>query len=275
MKVLDKVAIVTGGGGGLGEGISLCLAKEGAHVVVSDNQLNLAENVAAKVKELGQKSLAIETDVTDETQVQQLVDTTVKEFGGLDIMICCAGISGFVHQKQKENTSLAIENIMVEDWDLTFAVNTKGVFLCNRAAAPIFRKQNSGKIVNISSVGGRRPNQILMAYGASKAAVISFTQSMAVHMAPHHVNVNCVCPGIIYTPMWKEGAELLIQINPDLKDSGIEPKALLDSIVAQEIPFNKYQTPEDIGKAVVFLSSEEAEEITGQSLNVCGGMAFN
>jgi len=193
----------------------------------------------------------------------------------LDIMICCAGISGFVHQKQKENTSLAIENIMVEDWDLTFAVNTKGVFLCNRAAAPIFRKQNSGKIVNISSVGGRRPNQILMAYGASKAAVISFTQSMAVHMAPHHVNVNCVCPGIIYTPMWKEGAELLIQINPDLKDSGIEPKALLDSIVAQEIPFNKYQTPEDIGKAVVFLSSEEAEEITGQSLNVCGGMAFN
>jgi len=275
MKVQDKIAIVTGGGGGLGEGISLCLAKEGAHVVVSDNQLNLAENVAAKVKELGRKSLAIETDVTDEKQVQELVDVTVKKFGGLDIMICGAGISGFVHRGTESTEPLIIENVMVEDWDLTFAVNTKGVFLCNKAAAPIFRKQNSGKIVNISSVGGRRPNEILMAYAASKAAVINFTQSMAVHMAPHHVNVNCVCPGIIYTPMWKGGVELFANLNPGSIPDGTDPKVILDSIVESEIPFKKYQTPEDIGKAVVFLSSEEAEEITGQSLNVCGGMAFN
>jgi NAD(P)-dependent dehydrogenase (short-subunit alcohol dehydrogenase family) len=275
MKLKDKIAIVTGGGGGLGEGISLCLAREGAHVVVSDNQKNLAEDVAAKVKDLGGKALAVETDVTDQKQVQNLVDVTVKEFGGLDIMICGAGISGFVHRGTNSTEPLIIENVRVEDWDLTFAVNMKGVFLCNQAAAPIFRKQNAGKIVNISSVGGRRPNENLIAYAASKAAVINFTQSMAVHMAPHHVNVNCVCPGIIYTPMWKGGVELFSNLNPDSLPEGTDPKVILDSIVDSEIPFKKYQTPEDIGKAVLFLSSEEAEEITGQSLNVCGGMAFN
>ena len=275
MKVKDKVAIVTGGGGGLGEGIALCLAKEGAHVVVSDNQLHLAEKVKAKVKDSGRKSLAIETDVSDEAQVKQMVDKTIEAFGGLDIMICCAGISGFVHRGLDSEESLDIENLLVEDWDTTFAVNVKGVFLCNRAAAPIFRKQNSGKIVNISSVGGRGPNDFLLAYATSKAAVIAFTQSMAVHMAPHHVNVNCVCPGIIYTPMWESGSALLVKTHPALKGSGLGPKDALDAMVNSLIPFKNYQTPEDIGNAVAFLSSSEAEEITGQSLNVCGGMAFN
>jgi len=275
MKVKDKIAIVTGGGGGLGEGIALCLAKEGAHVVVSDNQLNLAEKVAAKVRDLGRKSISTETDVTDEAQVQQMVDETVKELGGLDIMICCAGISGIVDRGIDSEEALRIENIQVEDWDTTFAVNVKGVFLCNRAAAPIFRKQNSGKIVNISSVAGRRPNDFLLAYATSKAAVISFTQSMALLMAPHHINVNCVCPGIIYTPMWKAGSELLVKIHPALKGTGLGPKEALDAMVNTLIPFKKYQTPEDIGNAVTFLCSSEAEEITGQSLNVCGGMAFN
>ncbi len=105
--------------------------------------------------------------------------------------------------------------------------------------------------------------------------MIAFTQGMALQMAPHHVNVNCVCPGIIYTPMWKEGAELLTNLNPQAKASGLNPKDTLDVIVNSEIAFKKYQTPEDIGNAVTFLSSSEAEEITGQSLNVCGGMVFS
>jgi len=275
MKVKDKIAIVTGGGGGLGEGIALCLAKEGAHVVVSDNQLNLAEKVEAKVKELDRKSISVKADVTDEAQVQQMVDETVKALGGLDIMVCCAGIMGLDPHGVDSEESLYIENIQVGDWDTTFAVNVKGVFLCNRAAAPIFRKQNSGKIVNISSVAGRWPSEFLVAYATSKAAVIAFTQNMALLMAPHHVNVNCVCPGIIYTPMWKEGSEILVKIHPALKDTGLGPKEALDMLVNTRIPFKKYQTAEDIGKAVTFLSSSEAEEITGQSLNVCGGMAFN
>ncbi|MFH2132289.1 MAG: SDR family NAD(P)-dependent oxidoreductase [bacterium] len=275
MKVKDKIAIVTGGGGGLGEGIALCLAEEGAHVAVSDYQLDLAEKVAVKVRETGRRAIAIKTDVTSETQVQQMVDTTVKELGGLDIMVCCAGISGFSPPAVPSEDALLIDNIRVEDWDATFAVNVKGVFLCNRAAAPVFRKQNSGRIVNISSVAGRRPSDFLVAYATSKAAVIAFTQSMALLMAPHHVNVNCVCPGIIYTPMWKEGSELLVKVHPALKNSGLGAKEALDMMVQTRIPFKRYQTAEDIGKAVTFLSSSDAEEITGQSLNVCGGMAFN
>ncbi|MCG2750343.1 MAG: glucose 1-dehydrogenase [Desulfobacteraceae bacterium] len=275
MRLKDKCAIVTGGGGGLGEGIALCLAREGAHVVVSDNQMDLAEKVSAKVKALGRKSIAVQTDVTDEAQVKQLVDQTVKDLGGLDIMACCAGISGMFDRGLDAAEAMLIENLRVEDWDATFAVNVKGVFLCNRAAASIFRKQKSGRIVNISSVAGRKPSDFLVAYATSKAAVISFTQSMALLMAPYHVNVNCVCPGIIYTPMWKAGSELLVKIHPLLAGSGIGPKEALDAMVQTEIPFKKYQTPEDIGKAVVFLSSTEAEEITGQSLNVCGGISFN
>ena len=275
MKVENKIAIVTGGGGGLGEGIATCLAREGAHVVISDNNLDTAEKVAAKVKELGRKTLAVKTDVTDESQVKQMVETTVEKMGGLDILVCNAGISGFTHRGSESSEPLIIENLLVEDWDTTFAVNTKGVFLCTKAVAPIFRKQNAGKIVNISSVGGRKANDSLLAYAASKAAVIAFTQGMALQMAPHHVNVNCVCPGIIYTPMWKEGSELLTNLNPQAKASSLNPKDTLDAIVNSEMAFKKYQTPEDIGNAVTFLSSSEAEEITGQSLNVCGGMVFS
>jgi meso-butanediol dehydrogenase/(S,S)-butanediol dehydrogenase/diacetyl reductase len=168
-----------------------------------------------------------------------------------------------------------VENILVGDWDFTFDTNVKGVFLCNRAVAPVFRKQNSGRIVNISSVAGRKGNDILLAYSTSKAAVIAFSQGMALQMAPYHVNVNTVCPGIIYTPMWQAGSKLLAEYHPLFKGTGLKPKDALDAMVETRIPFKTYQAPEDIGKAVVFLVSDDAKEITGQALNVCGGMAFN
>ena len=113
----------------------------------------------------------------------------------------------------------------VEDWDRTFAVNMKGVFLCNRAAAPLFRAKNAGRIVNISSVAGRRGVDFLPAYAATKAGVISFTQSMALLMAPNHVNVNAVCPGVIYTPMWQRGSQILAKGHPMFAGSGIEAKS--------------------------------------------------
>ena len=272
MRLKDRVAIVTGGGGGLGEGICLCLAAEGAHVVVSDINGQLADAVAAKVKEKGVKSLAMKTDVSRQDDVENLVAQTVKEMGGVDILVCCAGVSGYAG---KEVKSIDVENISVEQWDHTFAVNMRGTFLCNRAVAPIFRKKNAGRIVNISSVAGRKGTDLLPAYAASKAAVISFSQSMALQLAPHHVNVNTVCPGIIYTPMWQHGARILAEAHPMFAGSGIDPKGALDMMVQSLIPFKTYQTPEDIGRAVVFLVSDEAREITGQALNVCGGMAMN
>jgi len=272
MKLKGKIAIVTGGGGGLGEGICLCLAQEGADVVVSDINQQLADAVAIKVREKGSRSMAVKTDVSREDDVKKMVDQTVNEMGDLDILVCCAGVSGYAN---REAFSLKIDDLPVALWEETFDVNTKGVFLCNRAVAPIFRSKNQGRIVNISSVAGRKGSDFLPAYAASKAAVINFTQSMALQMAPHHVNVNAVCPGIIYTPIWERGAQVLIQAHPLFAGSGIAPKDAMDMVVQTSIPFKTFQKPEDIGNAVVFLVSEEGKEITGQALNVCGGMYFS
>ena len=275
MRLKNQVAIVTGGGGGLGEGIALCLAEEGADIVVSDIKPDLAEKVAARVKDLGRKSMALETDVSKEDRVQSLFDMTLDNMGRLDILVCCAGVFGATHRKPDSEEPFWVENVLVEDWDFIFDTNVKGVFLCNRAVAPVFRKQSSGRIVNISSVAGRKGHDMLLAYSTSKAAVIAFSQGMALQMAPHHVNVNTVCPGIIYTPMWEAGSKLLVEYHPLFKGTGLKPKDALDAVVETQIPFKTYQTPEDIGKAAVFLASDDAKEITGQALNVCGGMAFN
>jgi meso-butanediol dehydrogenase/(S,S)-butanediol dehydrogenase/diacetyl reductase len=270
MRLKDQVAIVTGGGGGIGEGICLCLAREGAHVVVSDIKKNLADKVAAKIKKRGEKSLPVQTDVRAADQCQALIDTALEETGRLDILVCSAGVMGFDHQRRNLKAPITIENVLETEWDKVIDVNLKGVFLCNRAAIPHFKEQKKGKIINIASVGGRQGVDLLAPYAASKAGVINLSQSIAIHMAPYSVNVNTICPGIIWTPMWAEGVRVLTQGNPD-----VDHKDLFNTIVESQIPLKRAQHPEDIGNAVVFLASEEASEITGQALNVCGGMRFN
>ena len=141
MRLKDQVAVVTGGGGGLGEGICLCLAREGAHVVVSDVQEGLAEKVSAKIQEAGQESMAIQTDVRIADEVQALIDTTIDKMGGLDILVCCAGVGGYASRGIEAETPLTIENISEADWDMTIDVNLKGVFLCNKAVVPVFKEQ--------------------------------------------------------------------------------------------------------------------------------------
>ena len=271
MRLKDRVAIVTGGGGGLGEGICTCLAREGAHVVVSDLKLDLAEKVAAKVKELGQKAMAIQTDVRRANQCKEMVDVALKEMGRLDILVANAGVDGL--PRADSTASPLIEEIEEEDWDLVFDVNMKGVFMSNRAVATHFKEKKSGRIINIASVAGRQGVDFLAPYAATKAGVISFTQSVALQMAPYHVNVNTVCPGIIWTPMWERLASFASSSLPDF--GGAPPKDVFNLVVQTMIPFKKEQTPEDIGNAVVFLASDEAKEITGQALNVCGGMRMN
>jgi len=271
MRLKDQVAVVTGGGGGIGEGICLCLAREGAHVVVSDVKKDLAEKVAAKVSQSGRKSLAVQTDVRAADQCQALIDSAIKEMGRLDILVCSAGVMGL--SDRESDAPLNIENMLESDWDMTIDVNLKGVFLCNRAVLPYFREQRKGKIVNIASVAGRRGVAFLAPYAASKAGVINLSQSVAMNMAPFNVNVNVVCPGIVWTPMWAQGTEALKQRSDVFK--GADPETIFKAIVETEIAFKRVQTPEDIGNAVVFLVSDEAKEITGQALNVCGGMRFN
>jgi NAD(P)-dependent dehydrogenase (short-subunit alcohol dehydrogenase family) len=272
MRLKDQVAIVTGGGGGLGEGICLCLAREGAHVAVSDLDLALAENVAQKVKEMGQESLAFKTDVRMPDQCETLVKETLDKMGRIDVLVCGAGVGGFVYRGDSDEPPI-LETISEEEWDLTIDVNLKGVFLCNRAIAPHFKEQKSGKIINISSIGGRKGIDWIAHYSASKAGVIVFTQAVALQLAPYNVNVNTVCPGVIWTPMWDKGAKVLSQSYPPFK--GMSPEDVFKAVVQSMIPMKRAQTAEDIGNAVVFLASEEAKEITGQAINVDGGATFN
>ena len=269
MRSRGKVAIVTGGGGGIGEGICLCLARMGADVTVSDVKKDLADSVANKVRKIGRKALAIKTDVRVAEECRDLVDATVKAMGQIDILVCSAGVSGIRTDSGKPPI---LENISEEDWNLTIDVNLKGVFLCNQAVAPYFKKQKSGKIVNISSIGGRR-GMNMAHYCASKAGVIVFTQSVALQLAPFNVNVNTICPGLIQTPLWKSAAYALSYSNPQFK--GLGEKEIFDAQVQNIIPLKRPQTPTDIGNAVVFLCSAEADQITGQALNVDGGAVFS
>jgi NAD(P)-dependent dehydrogenase (short-subunit alcohol dehydrogenase family) len=269
MRLKDQVAIVTGGGGGLGEGICLCLARGGADVVVSDVKLALAEKVAAGVKEIGRKSLAIQTDVRMANECQNLIDKTLKEMGRIDILVCGAGVGGFVYRPEDSNEPPILETISEEEWDLTIDVNLKGVFLCNRAIAPYFKQQKRGKIINISSIAGRKGIDWIPHYSASKAGIIVLTQAIALQLAPYNINANTICPGVIWTPMWEVGAKVLSQSYPTFK--GMNPGEVFRAVVQNMIPLQRPQTPEAIGSTVVFLASAEADEITGQAINVDGG----
>ncbi|MCK9275639.1 MAG: SDR family oxidoreductase [Syntrophales bacterium] len=272
MRLKDRVALVTGGGGGLGEAISLCLAKEGAHVAVSDLRIDAAEKVASLVRGMGRKSIALQTDVRFADQCRDSIATAIREMGGLDILVCNAGVGGYSPDRDPDKL-LTIENITDEDWDMVIDVNLKGVFLCNREAIPHFKKQRSGKIINISSIGGRMPLDFLAHYDASKAGVITLTQAVAMHMARYNVNVNSVCPGLIKTDMGAGMAELLSKSHPVFR--GMTPDQVFSTLVKNSVRKRTPQTAEDIGNAVVFLASDEAKEIVGQSVNVCGGMYFS
>jgi len=271
MRLKDSVVIVTGGGGGLGAGIGMCLAEAGARVVVSDLSLDNAEKVAAEIRATGFDARASHADVRRADDCQRMIEETLRTEGRLDTIVCNAGVDGL--PSEDPDTPPLIENVLEADWDLVMDVNLKGVFLTCVAAIPHFKAQKNGRIINISSVAGRQGVEFLPAYAASKAAVISLTQSIALQLAPYHVNVNCICPGIIWTPMWERLATYLNRSNPAFADA--QPGDVYDAVVQQMIPFGKPQTPADIGHTAVFLASDDAAEITGQSINVCGGIRMN
>jgi len=272
MRLNDKVAVVTGGGGGLGEGICRCLALEGARVVVSDANTEAARRVAEKLRDEGASTLAVATDVRRKDQCSYLVSTTLEEMGGLDILVCGAGVGGFAVQGDSQEPAI-IENLSEEEWNVTIDVNLKGVFLCNQAVAAHFKQQQRGKIINISSLGGRKGVDFIPHYCASKAGVIVFSQALALQLAPFNVNVNTVCPGVIWTPMWESGARALSRTYPQF--SGMPLEEIFEAMIQHMVPLKRPQRPEDIGKTVVFLASADSDQITGQAINVDGGAAMN
>ena len=261
-----KTALVTGGASGLGKGICLTLAQCGADVAVGDLDLAAARIVAAAVAKHGRRAQAFQTDVTKRASVQRLVKEVLGAFGQIDILVNSAGVIG---APGFEATSTARE----EDWDATFQVNVKGTVLASEAVAEHMVTRRSGKIVNIASHAGRGGGPGGGAYGASKAAVIHLTQSFAMDLAPHNINVNCVCPGVIWTPMWEQIARRNKLKDPALKD--LTPRQTFDKFIQEHCPLKREQTPEDIGKLAAFLASDDAINITGQAINVNGGTRMN
>jgi 3-oxoacyl-[acyl-carrier protein] reductase len=244
MKLQGKVALVTGGAQGIGRAIALALAREGTAVVLSDINLPKAEETAREVIQMGREALAVGGNVAQAKDAEAMVEQAVQKFGRLDILVNNAGIT-------RDQILLRMKE---EDWDAVLAVNLKGTFNCTKAALRYLVKQKSGKIVNIASVVGEMGNAGQSNYAASKAGVIGFTKAIAREYAARNIQVNAVAPGFIDTAM--------TQAIP----------AKEREFLIQQIPMQRLGTPEDVAEAVVFLASPSADYITGQVLNVNGGM---
>jgi NAD(P)-dependent dehydrogenase (short-subunit alcohol dehydrogenase family) len=263
-----RVALVTGAGRGLGQGIARVLAQQGASVVAADLNSRNAERVAAEVNALGRRGLGLFVDVTQRESVEEMVAETLARFGQLDILVNNAGIHsapGWIE---------AIKGIeggedRDQDWDLAYRVNLRGLMYCTRAVSPHLQSRRYGKIINIASIAGRLGRPPFPHYSASKAGVINYTQAMALRLAPDNINVNAVCPGLLWTDMWEGIARRLQAADPNRNQ--VDAYEVFLESVAQRIPLNREQTPEDIGKMVAFLASEDARNITGQALHVDGG----
>jgi len=225
-----------------------CTKRQGTEIYCTKRE-------STEIKGLGRQSIALKVDVTKSESVTRMVDRTLKRFRKIDILVNNAGIIKVGN----------VVDITEKDWDEVLAVNLRGVFLCSKAVAPHMIEQRSGKIVNISSTAGRRGLPGRAHYHASKFAVIGFTQCLALELAPHNINVNCVCPGVVDTYMHRQ-----VLAPHTAKIRGITEDEVYKRM-EEGIPLQRLQTPEDIGNTVAFLVSEDAKNITGQSINVNGG----
>jgi len=241
-----KVALVTGGGRGIGRAIVLELAGQGADVVVSDIDPVIAEQTAAEVRNLGVRSLALKADVSKADDVEAMVRKSIEAMGKIDILVNNAGIT-------RDTLLMRMEE---KDWDLVLDINLKGAFLCTKAVSRPMMKQRSGKIVNIASVVGLTGNAGQSNYAASKAGLIGFTKSVAKELASRNIQANAVAPGFIETEMT---AHL--------------PQEARDAFLVQ-IPAKRPGTAQDVARVVAFLSSPASDYVTGQVIPVDGGMVM-
>ncbi len=249
MRLPDKVAIVTGGASGLGRGIALALAREGARVAVVDlNEAGARYTVDAIAKD-GVQAAVWRADISDKARIDLVVAEVIARWGTVDILVNNAGldrVGPFVNSGEAE-------------WDLILRVNLKGPIVCTRAVLDEMTRKGYGKIVNIASDAGRVGSTGEAVYSAAKGGIIAFTKTIARETARHHLNVNCVCPGPSDTPLFQEVAAG----NPKLAES-----------LKRVIPFGRLGTAEDLAPVVVFLASDESGFVTGQTLSVSGGLTM-
>jgi D-sorbitol dehydrogenase (acceptor) len=239
----------------MGRAIALRLAQEGARVVIADLSQDAGQKVADEIVAAGGQAAAVAADVRDREQVRAMVGTAVREFGGLDILVNNAGVGKII--PFLETTE--------KDWDFMFDVNCKGLLWCSQEAARVMIEQGrGGKIINLASQAGRRGEALVLAYCASKACVINMTQSIALALAEHKINVNAIAPGVVDTPFWEEVDKQFARLwNVPVG----EPKRR----AVESIPLGRIEQPEDVAGVAAFLASSDADYITQQCINVDGG----
>jgi NAD(P)-dependent dehydrogenase (short-subunit alcohol dehydrogenase family) len=253
-----KVAIVTGGAGGIGAAIVNGFVKEGASVVIADVNLDTVPKLLENAAREGVRISSVRTDVSRKSDAANLVANTLKKFGKIDILVNAAGIYHVFR----------FIDIEEEEWDQVIDVNAKGVYLVTRAVVPHMIAARQGKIVNISSISGKEALPEESHYVASKFAINGLTQALAKELAEYNINVNAVCPGIVYTSMWEQA---LVTIS---KLEGISKEQASNKWIEQ-IPQKRPQTVEDIASVVLFLSSEVSRNITGEAVSVNGGLRMD
>ncbi len=246
MRLKDQVAMITGGARGIGRSIALLFAQEGAQIAVCDINLEEAAKTCGDIEVLGRKALAVKMDVTSLTNVEEGLNKILDKFTKVDILINNAGIT-------KDTLILRMSEA---DFSAVIDVNLKGTFNCTKACSKIMLKQRRGSIVNIASIIGIIGNPGQANYSASKAGIIALTKTSAKELSSRNINVNAVAPGFIQT-------EMTAKLPEDLKEK-----------MLAEIPLKKFGRPEDVAQACLFLASEEARYITGQTIVVDGGMVM-
>jgi meso-butanediol dehydrogenase/(S,S)-butanediol dehydrogenase/diacetyl reductase len=256
MRLENKTAVVTGAGQGIGKGIALALAREGANVVISDINLKEATKVVREIEELGRKSFAVKTDVTSKKEVDDLIKKTMETFSSLDIMVSNAGVSSMEY----------VIDMPEEKWDFNMDVNLKGTFLVTQAAAQQMIKQQNGKIICTASMAGKGGVATQAHYNASKHGVIAYVKSLAQELAPCGITVNSICPGSIKTSM----QDREVQWGAEIRGAGATPEDIREEM-ANFTPLGRIGLPEDIAKVVIFLASDDSAFMTGQAINVTGG----
>lgn len=246
MILKDKVAIITGGARGIGKEIALTFAREGADICICDVSEDALAETTRELESTGRQAVGFKADVTNFSQVQDMVQKVLDKFSKIDILINNAGIT-------RDNLLLRMKE---DEWDAVLGVNLKGTFNCTKAVSKVMVKQKAGKIVSIASIIGLMGNAGQSNYAASKGGIISFTKSVAKELASRNINVNAIAPGFIKT-------EMTAKIPQELQES-----------MLKMIPLNRFGEPSDVANLALFLASENSQYITGHVIQVDGGMVM-
>lgn len=280
MRLEEKIAIVSAAGRGIGKAIALSLADEGATVVVNSYGTETTEGTVEAIKSSGGNAIGMPGDITDPEMIIHVVEKTMSDCGRIDIVVNNVGAGPKTSDEPPDHPLAPVEAI----WTAMYKQNLLPTVLMTEAVVPHMKEARFGKIVHVSSIAGRASLSDKMlrtfvppSYGAMKAALVSYTQTLAEMLGPHNINVNAVAPGIVYTDAWKGNAARAVKTLPEFK--GMDAREWFEGIargdypdIFDRTPLRREQTAEDIGRAVCFLSSEDSMNMTGQTLMIDGGM---